>query len=120
MGRLLFGYALGLDRWLLGQPMQFLLLDLGHVDLGFAPKNEILRVYAYLGDDRTAVKQWLAASLWCNLYHNPHGGLKPHTDLFGAKHAGLLAKTEEAGVSARGWMDGELGSGEGGEQDGRM
>ncbi len=49
LGRLLFGYALGLDRWLQGAPQQFLLLDLGHADLSFDPKNEILRVYAYLG-----------------------------------------------------------------------
>jgi len=27
--------------------MQFLLLDLGHLDLGFDPKSEIVRVYAY-------------------------------------------------------------------------
>ena len=55
LGRLLFGYVLGLDRWLLGVPMQFLLLDLGHIDLGFDPKNEVLRTYAYLGDERTPV-----------------------------------------------------------------
>ncbi len=64
MGRLLFGYVLGLDKWLVGLPMQFLLLDLGHIDLGFDPKNEILRVYAYLGQERTPVKEWLAACLW--------------------------------------------------------
>lgn len=110
MGRLIFGYALALDRWLLGQPMQFLLLDLGHLDLGFDPKNEILRVYAYLGEDRSPVKQWLAASLWCNLYHNPHGGLKPQVDLFGGKHAKMVAHAKELGISARDWMDSQLDS----------
>jgi hypothetical protein len=68
LGRLLFGYVLGLDQWLKGTPMQFLLLDLGHVDLGFDPKNEILRVYAYLGEERTALKEWLAACLWYLMY----------------------------------------------------
>ncbi len=33
LSRLLFGYVLGLDKWLAGVPMQFLLLDLGYVDL---------------------------------------------------------------------------------------
>ena len=112
LGQLLFGYALALDRWLLGQPMQFLLLDLGHVDLGFDPKNEILRVYAYLGDERTAVKQWLAASLWCNLYHNPMGGLKPHADLWGDSHSQILGRAKELGISARDWMDSQLEMGD--------
>ncbi|MBT9438858.1 MAG: hypothetical protein GAS50_06665, partial [Desulfobacterales bacterium] len=71
MGHLLFGYVLGLDKWLVGVPMQFLLLDLGHLDIGFEVKNEILRVYAYLGEKRTPVKEWLAACLWHNLTYNP-------------------------------------------------
>jgi len=87
LGQLLFGYPLALDSWLIGQPMQFLLLDLGHVDLGFDPKNEIIRVYAYLGEDRSAVQQWLAAALWCNLYHNPMGGLKPHAAQWSDRHS---------------------------------
>ncbi|MHC4463271.1 MAG: hypothetical protein ACYS30_17840 [Planctomycetota bacterium] len=48
LGHMLFGYALGLDRWLMRVPLQFLLLDLGHIDLGFDPRNNILRVYACL------------------------------------------------------------------------
>jgi hypothetical protein len=87
LGRLLFGYALGLDRWLVGAPMQFLLLDLGHVDLGFDPRNEILRVYACLGEEVTAVKEWLAACLWYSLVHNEQGGLIQHTDLMQACEA---------------------------------
>jgi len=58
---------------LLGIPLQFVLLDLGHIDVRFDPKNEILRVYAYLGEERTPVKEWLAACLWHNLCHNLHG-----------------------------------------------
>lgn len=108
LGQLLFGYALALDRWLLGQPMQFLLLDLGHVNLGFDPKNEIMRVYAYLGEDRAAVKQWLVASLWCNLYHNPHGGLQPNASEGSASHSQILARAKELGMSARDWMDSQL------------
>ena len=108
LGQLLFGYALALDRWLLGQPMQFLLLDLGHVNLEFDLKNEILRVYAYLGEDRAAVKQWLAASLWCNLYHNPHGGLQPSAVPWSERHSAMLAKAKELGIVARDWMDSQL------------
>jgi len=102
LGRLIFGYALGLDRWLLGAPMQFLLLDLGHIDLGFDPKNEILRVYAHLGDERTPTKEWLAACLWYNLAHNDHGGL--------CRHAELVRKADELGISVREWMDAALRS----------
>ena len=75
LGRLLFGYILGLDEWLAGVPMQFVLMDLDHIDPGFDPKNEILRVYAYLGEDRTPVKRWLAASLWWTLLNNRPAGL---------------------------------------------
>jgi len=102
LGRLLFGYALGLDRWLLDVPMQFLLLDLGHTDLGFDPRNEILRVYAYLGgeQEKTPVKEWLAACLWHNLTYNRHGGLTQHKD--------LLEHTVQMGISAHEWMDSVL------------
>ncbi len=101
LGRLLFGYVLGLDKWLLGIPMQFLLLNLEHIDLGFDPKNEILRVYAYLGEERTPVKEWLAACLWYNLTYcsiagNP-GGL--------VRHKNLLERAAQTGISLREWMD---------------
>lgn len=106
LGHLLFGYVLGLDKWLVGMPMPFLLLDLGHIDLGFDPKNEILRVYAYLGEKRTPVKEWLSACLWHNLTYNPiagnPGGLVRH------KH--LLELAGKAGISLRTWMDSVLGS----------
>lgn len=100
LGRLVFGYALGLDKWLLGAPMQFVLIDLGHVDLGLDPKNEILRVYAYLGSERTPTKEWLAACLWHNLTHNDHGGLRGHAE--------IVRKAEALGVSAHEWMDSVL------------
>jgi len=94
--RALFGYCLALDRWLAGRSMQFLLLDLAHVDLGFDPKNEILRVYAHLGEEPTPVRTWLAACLWRTLYRNM-GGLTSHEALVG--RAGAL------GVSVREWID---------------
>ena len=103
LGKLLFGYALGLDRWLLEVPMQLLLLDLGHVDLGLDPKNEILRVYAYLGDERTPVKQWLAACLWHNLLYNSIAG-NPG-GLTGHRHKHLIEHAAKQGVSVRDWMD---------------
>jgi hypothetical protein len=98
LARLLFGYALGLDKWLLGKPMQFLLLDLGHLDLGFDPKNEIGRVYAYLGEERTPVKEWLAACLW----HNLAGGGNPRGRII---QEGLAESALKSGISAREWMD---------------
>ena len=103
LARLLFGYTLGLDKWLLGKPVQFLLLDLGHVDLGFDPKNEILRVYAYLGEERTPVKEWLAACLWYNLSvgGNPRGVVIQER---------LLERAEQLGISTREWMDSILGA----------
>ena len=97
----LFGYALGLDRWLLGTPMQFLLLDLGHVDLGFDPKNEILRVCAHLGEERTPVKEWLAGCLWrhlCNALNRWN------------LHQEFLDHASELGVSIREWMESRLRS----------
>jgi hypothetical protein len=104
LGRTLFGYALALDRWLQGVPMQFLLLDLGHVDLGFDPKNEILRVYAYLGQDYTPVKEWLAACLWFNL------ALMPPASLYkwGHRHKALLESASALGICVREWMDAAL------------
>ncbi len=105
LGRLLFGYVLGLDKWLLGLPMQFLLLDLGHIDLGFDPKNEILRAYAYLGEERTPVKEWLAACLWHNLIYCPidagnPGGL--------VRHKNLLEHAAKVNISPREWIESAL------------
>jgi hypothetical protein len=100
LGHMLFGYALGLDRWLMRVPLQFLLLDLGHIDLGFDPRNNIVRVYACLGEERTAVKEWLAACLWYNLVHNQQGGLIRHTD--------LIQLCKDKGVTVDGWMDSAL------------
>jgi len=100
LGHMLFGYALGLDRWLMRVPLQFLLLDLGHIDLGFDPRNNILRVYACLGEEETDVKRWLAACLWYNLVHNQQGGLISHTD--------LIQQCKDKGITADEWMDSVL------------
>ncbi|WP_406657478.1 hypothetical protein V7O62_02680 [Methanolobus sp. ZRKC2] len=107
LGHLLFGYVLGLDKWLLGIPMQLLLLDLGHIDLGFDPKNEILRVYAYLGEERTPVKEWLAACLWHNLMYSPIDANFPAGLV---RHDNLLEDAGKAGISLREWMDSVLGN----------
>jgi hypothetical protein len=104
LGQLFFGYALGLDRWLREIPMQFVLLDLGHADLGFNPKNEILRVYAYLGDDHAPVKRWLAASLWYKFVLEPPASLYR----WGRRHKELLARAASEGISVRTWMDEQL------------
>ena len=107
LGRLLFGYVLGLDKWLLGVPMQFLLMDLGHVDLGFDPKNEVLRAYAYLGEERTPVKLWLAACLWHNLSYAPIDAAHPAGLV---RHQDLLEHAAAFGVSVREWMDSTVAS----------
>ena len=101
LGQLLFGYVLGLDKWLSGVPMHFLLLELGHVDIGFNPKNEILRVYAYLGETRTAVKIWLAACLWHNLMTSPIGGNPGGL----VRHKNLLDRASKYNISFRQWLD---------------
>jgi hypothetical protein len=98
LARLLFAYTLGLDRWLLGVPEQFLLLDLGYIDLGFDPRNEIVRVYAYLGEEKTPVREWLAACLW----HNLSGG---GNSLGWIIQKELNEKANSLGVSTREWMD---------------
>jgi len=103
LGHMLFGYALGLDRWLMRVPLQFLLLDLGHIDLGFDPKNNILRVYACLGEEMTDIKQWLAACLWYNLVHNQQGGLIRHKD--------LIQQCKGKGVTVDEWMNSALRNG---------
>lgn len=105
LGRLLFGYALGLDRWLQGVPMQWLLLDLGHIDLGFDPKSEILRVYAYLGD-KTPAKEWLAACLWYTLVLERPASLYD----FGHRHKELVETARTQGISVREWTNGQLES----------
>ena len=105
LGWLLFGYVLGLDKWLLGLPMQFLLMNLGHIDLGFDPKNEILRVYAYLGGERTPVKEWLAACLWHNLMYSLMDANNP-AGLVRHKH--LLEDAGKAGISLREWIESVL------------
>jgi hypothetical protein len=102
LGHMLFGYALGLDKWLMRIPMQFLLLDLGHIDLGFDPRDNILRVYACLGEEVTDVKRWLAACLWYNLVCNQQGGLISHTD--------LVQQCKDKGVTVHEWMDSSLNS----------
>ncbi|MHC4618807.1 MAG: hypothetical protein ACYTEQ_13770 [Planctomycetota bacterium] len=107
LGHLLFGYVLGLDKWLVGIPMQFLLLDLGHIDLRFDPKNEILRVYAYLGEERTPVKEWLAACLWHNLMYSYLDASNPAGLV---RHKEVLEHAQQAGISPREWMDSVLGN----------
>jgi hypothetical protein len=105
LGRMLFSYALGLDRWLMRVRLQFLLLDLGHIDLGFDPRNNILRVYACLGEKRTPVKEWLAACLWYTLVHNQQGGL---IGSWTSSHTDLIERCKSKGVTVHEWIDSAL------------
>jgi len=101
LGQLLFGYVIALDNWLKGRSMHFLLLDLGHIDLGFDPKNEILRVYAYLGVNDDPVKKWLAASLWWTILNNHPAGLK-------FRHPNFVELAEQNSISFNSWIDSEI------------
>lgn len=109
IGRLSFGYSLALDKWLLGVPMQFLLLDLGHIDLGFDPRNEILRTYSYIGEDRTPVKEWLAACLWYSITYNPVFRDPDYKVAFGRAQKEVFDRADTAGISVREWADSVLG-----------
>jgi len=108
LGQTLFGYALGLDRWLRHMPHQFLLLDLGYVDLGFNPANEVKRVFAYLGDARKPEQEWLAACLWYKVTLEPPASLYK----WGWRHKALLAKAVERGISVRTWIDAAMQDGD--------
>jgi len=108
LGHMLFGYALGLDRWLMRVPLQFLLLDLGHIDLGFDPRDNIVRVYACLGEERSPVKEWLAACLWYTLVHNQQGGL---IGSFTSSHTDLIQQCKDKGVTVHEWIDSALKDG---------
>ena len=83
--------------------MQWLLLDLGHIDVGFDPKNEILRVYAYLGD-KTPVKEWLAACLWYTLVLERPASLYD----WGHRHRELVKTAQTKGINVREWMNSQL------------
>ena len=89
----------------MNKPMQFVLLDLGHVDLGFDPKNEILRVYAYLGEERNDLKEWLAASLWYTLMYHPLYGNPAGLAL---RHQDIIQQALEKGIKVREWIDSVL------------
>lgn len=95
--RALLAYAIATDRWLAGVPMALALLDLGHVDLGFDPRNAILRTYAYLGDERTPTTEWLVACLW-NWLHAE------------SQRREETLRAAELGVSARAWLDSLTGN----------
>ncbi len=104
LSQLMVGYLLALDKWMLGVPQQFLLLDLGHTDIGFDPKNEIIRVYAYLGPDRTPLKIWLAAYLWTNLAYN--NGTFNNGALYWPRPSNVaLDQVSGNGISIREWFD---------------
>ena len=83
--------------------MQFALLDLGHVNLGFDPKNEIGRVFAYLGE-KQPVKEWLAACMWFTLVLEPPASLYH----WGWKHKELLDNTKQKGITIDNWMKSKL------------
>ena len=101
LAEILFGYTLGLDKWLLGRSMQFLLLDLAYLDLGCDPRDSIARVYAHLGEAHGPVQEWLAGCLWKSLSGagNPRGLVIQE---------GLNERARGRGLSTRQWMDARL------------
>jgi hypothetical protein len=103
LARLLFGYTLGLDRWLAGQSLQFLLLELGYIDLGCELRDELQRVYTYLGPERTPHKRWLAACLWKILSGagNPRALDDPHGFMV---QADLAGRARAEGIHSNTWL----------------
>ncbi|MFW5984772.1 MAG: hypothetical protein ACOCQ1_00705 [Halanaerobiaceae bacterium] len=75
-------------------------MDLGYIDLGFNPKNEISRVFAYLENKQTPVKKWLAACLWYSLTMEPPAGV-----LHNKSHNNLIEKARKKGIDVREWID---------------
>lgn len=69
--------------------------------LGFDIWDQVLRVYAYLGAERTSQRCWLSACLWYGLAHNPMMGNPAGLE----RHADLLARADRLGVSLRTWRD---------------
>jgi len=78
-----------------------------HMDLGFDPKNEVVRVDAYLGEQRTPIKQWLSACLWHNLTYSR---LEPAYPAGLVRHKELLEHAAGLGLSVREWMDSAVGN----------
>ncbi|KKK42894.1 MAG: hypothetical protein Lokiarch_31590, partial [Candidatus Lokiarchaeum sp. GC14_75] len=88
------------------KPLDILLLDLGYLDLGFNPRNEILRVYAYLMNNRNPIKEWLVGSMWHQLMFNEVNhprtpGLINHKDML------ELAKKHDLNLFE--WMESKMG-----------
>ncbi|MHA1339306.1 MAG: hypothetical protein ACTSO2_04895, partial [Promethearchaeota archaeon] len=104
LGQILFSYAFGLDKWLLGVPMNFILLDLGYIDLNFDIKTPLMYIYESLGP-KTAVKQWLVACLWYNLCYNSMGGLENFDAPMEPKYKEIHEIANNYGLSWREWMD---------------
>jgi hypothetical protein len=69
----------------------------------------LLHTYAYLGEDRTPVMEWLAACLWYSLTYNPIFIDSDYKIALGRAHKGIVDRAESLGVSVREWMDSELG-----------
>ncbi|MHA1987475.1 MAG: hypothetical protein ACW98D_12630 [Promethearchaeota archaeon] len=106
LGNLLFGYVLGLNSWLMKKPMDILLLDLGYLDLGFNQRNEILRVYAYLANNRNPVKEWLVGSLWHQLMFNEVN--LPRTPGL-INHKDMLELAKKHNLNLFEWMESKMG-----------
>ncbi|MHB9033477.1 MAG: hypothetical protein ACYC6L_10555 [Anaerolineae bacterium] len=83
--------------------VQRLSLDPADLEPGCSPRDEIVRVYAYLGEEHPPTKEWLAACLWKSLAGagNPAGLVIQHE---------LAARALECGVSTRAWLDRQLHS----------
>ena len=64
-------------------------------------------MYAYLGEKRTPVKEWLAGCLWHTLMYNYMDTNNPAGLVH---HKELLEHAEQVGISLREWMDSVLGN----------
>ena len=64
----------------------------------------------YLGEERTPVKEWLAACLWYSITYNPILFIEPDYKVaLGRAQKGLVDQADAAGISVREWADSALG-----------
>ena len=77
------------------------------MDLGSDPKNEVVRVYAYPGEQRTPIKQWLSGCLWHGLTYSR---LEPTYPAGLVRRKALLEHAAGLGLRVREWIDAAVGS----------
>jgi hypothetical protein len=77
-------------------------LNRPHSSVDCDPRDNIVRVYACLGEERTPVEEWLAACLRYTLVYNQQGGM---TGSWTSSHTDLIQQCKDKGITVHEWMD---------------